>query len=217
MGGSFRPSGAGTPTGAYFLRMGNVLGGKTKRADMLRGLRTLWDEIEASSPKAITLSQEIVMNLQHLGSDFTTNADAILDQLQDRATARGINLSALLPDLLLWTILRWETNVGVAVLQSMGVDCWELQLRLDSFLRERDSRHTVAHSKTEARDWAAREALAMGHEYKGVEHLLLGALSAADTELRSFLSENHLEYEKVKEATKEFFRKHCDSPCLDRE
>lgn len=136
----------------------------------------------------------------YLGSDFTTDAIAILDQLEPRAAARGINLSISLPDLLLWTILRWEPKVGVAALELMGINCWDLQKYLDLFLKTKSNCHSINHPISAVKDWANREAYLMGNNYKGTEHLLLGALSAADAELCCFLSENHLEYEKVKAA-----------------
>jgi ATP-dependent Clp protease ATP-binding subunit ClpC len=136
----------------------------------------------------------------HLGSDFTTNALAIIDQLEERATGRSLNLGNFLPELLIWTTLRWEKNVGVAALEVMGVNCWELEQRLDSFLKSKASYHSVPNPIPVVRDWARHEALLMGSNYKGTEHLLLGAISAAGPELRSLLTEQQVEYEKVRRA-----------------
>jgi len=138
--------------------------------------------------------------LQHLGSDFTTNALFVIDQLQERATARGVNLGSVLPELVLWTILRWEKNVGVAAFELIGVNCWELEKGLDSFLRNKRPFDSVAHPITVVRDWARREASLMSSKYHGIEHLLLGAISAAGPELRSLLAEHQIEYDAVKSA-----------------
>jgi ATP-dependent Clp protease ATP-binding subunit ClpC len=149
--------------------------------------------------------------VRHLGSDFTTNAISIIDQLEERATARSVNLGSLLPDLLLWTILRWEKNIGVAALELLGVNCWELQQRLDSFLKNKCSYHSIPHPITAVRHWATREASLMGSNYKGTEHLLLGALSAADPDLRSILAGHRIEYDNVKRSVMKVLESNSES------
>jgi hypothetical protein len=131
--------------------------------------------------------------------NFTTGAIAIIRQLRERAAARDISLSKMLPEILLWTILRWERTIAIVALEDIGINCWNFQMRLDELIRTKDPHESVAHPVMIACDWAAHEALLMGCDYKGSEHLLLGAVSAADLGLRTFLTQYELTYETVKE------------------
>jgi ATP-dependent Clp protease ATP-binding subunit ClpA len=137
---------------------------------------------------------------EHLGSDFTADALRVLDQLQDRAADRGLNLNRFVPELLSWTVLRWEKKVAIAALELMGINRWKLEEDLDGFLETHDSWHSIPHPLESVRDWARQQAALMGTDWKGTEHLLLGAISAACPEFRSFLAEHGVEYEAVKQA-----------------
>jgi ATP-dependent Clp protease ATP-binding subunit ClpA len=137
---------------------------------------------------------------QHLGSDFTTDALCILDQLQDRAADRSLNLNRFVPELLFWTVLRWERKVAIAALELMGINRWQLEENLDGFLKTHDSWHSIPHPLESVRHWAEQQAALMNSNYKGTEHLLLAAMSAACPEFHSFLAEQGVKYEGVKQA-----------------
>lgn len=142
--------------------------------------------------------------------DFTTDATFIIEQLRQRAAARSLNLGALLPELLIWTILRWERKVAVTALELIGVNCWKLQKRLDSLLRSKRSPRTVSRPETTVRGWGRRQALLMGSGYVGDEHLMLGALSAAEQDFVAFLAEHLVDYETVKRAVIELLEPNSD-------
>src|SRR6516164_7326124 len=119
--------------------------------------------------------------MQHLGSDFTSAALCILDQLEDRAAERSMNLNAYLPELLFWTVLRWERKVAIVALEHMGINRWKLEKNLDHFLRTHHSTGSVPCPLETVRRWAAQQATFLGTNWKGSEHLLLAAIAFAGT------------------------------------
>jgi hypothetical protein len=147
-----------------------------------------------------TRGRAVMDKTQHLGSDFTTDALCIIDQLQERAAARSLSLNAYLPKLLLWTILQWEKKVAIAALEQMGVNRWKLAQDLDHFLRIHHSTDSVTYPLETVRQWASQQATFLGTDWKGTEHLLLAAIAFAGPKFRSFLATEGIDYEPAKKA-----------------
>jgi ATP-dependent Clp protease ATP-binding subunit ClpA len=138
--------------------------------------------------------------LQHLGSDFTTGALCIIEQLEDRAAERSLNLNAYLPEMLFWTVLRWERKVAIVALEQIGINRWKLEESVDDFLRTHRSTESVPHPLEAVKRWAAQQATFLGTNWKGSEHLLLAAIAFSGPPFRSFLTSQGVEYESVKQS-----------------
>lgn len=141
---------------------------------------------------------------------ITDSTQRILEQIPSRAGARGLHVvdAQSIVMMALWSLLLWERKVGRVALERMGVDPFDLARDLDGLLRARASedrityggwQHTWVLAKTNVtcvyRHWdfdavleplleqAEHEALDLGHNYVGSEHLLLAILRLADPAL----------------------------------
>lgn len=136
--------------------------------------------------------------------ELTTDAAAILDQLEARACARSANLPDSLPEMLIWTLLRWEKKVAVTALESLGIDCYDLQKTIDEILRNRELATPINHPAAAARLWVQKEADLLRASYIGTEHVLLAALSHAGPRLRAALASFGIDYGSAKRAIEAF-------------
>jgi ATP-dependent Clp protease ATP-binding subunit ClpA len=109
-------------------------------------------------------------------------------------------LGAYLPEILIWTILRWERKVAIAALEALNIDCVELEAGLDSVIRKKDGigSRTYSEPVSVAKAWGRRESRLLGMNYVGTEHLLLAAIAEADNDFLSFLKKNGIDYAMVK-------------------
>ena len=155
---------------------------------------------------------------------ITDSAQRILKQIPLRAGDRGLHVvdASSIVELALWSLLLWERKVGRVALERLGVDPFELARDLDLLLTEKAQEHPVVYdqrrgiavlAKTgdpyEMWDFellleplltrAEHEALGLGHDYLGSEHLVLAITQMASPRLSSLLLQNGVQYEAVKQ------------------
>jgi ATP-dependent Clp protease ATP-binding subunit ClpA len=156
---------------------------------------------------------------------ITDSAQCILEQIPGRASDRGLHLPdrSSIVTLALWSLLLWERKVGLVALEHMGGDRFDLARAVDRLLVEKAREHPVAydsHSQQAVlvktgepyKGWdfhalleplleqAEHEALEMGHNYVGSEHLLLAIVHLADSALSAVLRERSLDHGRVRQA-----------------
>jgi ATP-dependent Clp protease ATP-binding subunit ClpA len=156
---------------------------------------------------------------------ITDSAKRILRQIPSRAGDRGLLVvdGSSLVQLALWSLLLWERKVGRVALEKMGVDPFELARGLDRLLTEKAREHPVRYDQRRGvlvlvksgepyQHWdfqallepllqrAEHEALELGHDYVGSEHLVLAIVRIADPSLSALLQQHGVRHESVKEA-----------------
>src|SRR5262245_32417300 len=134
---------------------------------------------------------------------FTDSAQRAIDHVRERAGDRGMFSGELNEAtagmLVLLSILRWERKVGRAAFERLGVDHDALAREVDAAINEEGrkarkpggpqfktlpsgERAIVTDMETPMRpllDRAEHEALALGHDWVGTEHLALAAVRLA--------------------------------------
>jgi hypothetical protein len=154
---------------------------------------------------------------------FTTSAIHIVEQLWPRAADRSITTEVTeqtVPMLALWSILRWERKVGLLALERMGVAvdalagdmdraldvaCAEIRRQagpLEFQTLSSGQRAIVMDFNTSLEPLltaAEHEALGLGHNWVGSEHLLLAILRLADLRLREVLERHRVVYDGVRQ------------------
>ncbi|OWK45109.1 Clp protease N-terminal domain-containing protein [Fimbriiglobus ruber] len=156
---------------------------------------------------------------------ITDSARRILESIQYRADDRGLYVvdTAFITTLVLWSLLLWERKVGRVALERMSIDPFDLAREVDRLLTEKAKEHPVVYDPRDQRlvfaktgapyqRWdletvlepllqqAEHEALALGHNYVGSEHLLLAVVQQADAGLTGLLREYGIGYSAVREA-----------------
>jgi len=158
------------------------------------------------------------------GQHVTDSAKKILEQIPDRAAERGLNVvdPSYIVMMTLWSLLLWERKVGRVALERAGIDIYDLARALDGLLEEKEAGNPVAVNQQGAcvlvktgepyHYWdfeallepllrqAEHEALALGHNYVGSEHLVLAIIRLADPLLTELLQKHAVVYDRVKEA-----------------
>jgi ATP-dependent Clp protease ATP-binding subunit ClpA len=173
---------------------------------------------------------------------FTTSAISIIGQMWSRAADRSeecyMNEEAMTL-LALWSLLRWERKVGLVALEELGVDTDGLAKEVNKALRTtcdevRRSRgqprtrrlpcggHVVETLPDEY--WntplavllaaAEHEALAVGHNYVGSEHVLLGIIQQASPRLRQILEAQAITHDRAKTKIHDLLSGSCHGPGL---
>jgi ATP-dependent Clp protease ATP-binding subunit ClpA len=158
---------------------------------------------------------------------ITDSAKCILKQIPSRASDRGLHVvdGSSIVLLALWSLLLWERKVGRVALERTGVDPFELARGLDVLLTEKAREHPVAYDRRQEIlvmvktgepyvGWdfqallepllqqAEHEALELGHNYLGSEHLALAIVRNANSSLSALLQQHVLGYGKVREAVR---------------
>ncbi len=156
---------------------------------------------------------------------ITDSAQRILKQIPHRAGDRGLHVvdGSSIVMLALWSLLLWERKVGRIALERTGVDPFELARGLDRLLTQKAEEHPVAYDQRQGmlvmartgepyRPWALgpllepllqeaeHEALALGHNYVGSEHLVLAIVRLADPPLAALLQQQRVCHEAIKKA-----------------
>jgi len=160
---------------------------------------------------------------------FTTSAIYIVDQIWHRAADRSMGSAELTEQtttmLLLWSLLRWERKVGLVAHEHSGVELDSLARDLDALLREASSdagkqladlrQYTILATgkRAEIIDFrtplepvlaqAEHEALALGHNYVGTEHLLLAMINRACPRLLYLLAKHSVSYDRIRQSVLE--------------
>jgi ATP-dependent Clp protease ATP-binding subunit ClpA len=155
---------------------------------------------------------------------ITDSAQRILEQVPSRATDRGLHVvdQSSINLLVLWSLLLWERKVGRVALEKVGIDPFELARSIDHLLTEKADEHPVAFDpqrrilflvKTGAAyhrwdfeavvepllQYAEHEALELGHNYVGSEHLVLAMARGFDPQLLALLQQNGVSHERLRE------------------
>jgi ATP-dependent Clp protease ATP-binding subunit ClpA len=154
---------------------------------------------------------------------FTTVAIDIVEQMWPRAAARGMSSEVnekTVALLALWSLLRWERNVGLTALAQMGVELDGLAKEVDQVLSDEcgESRRHAGTPKFQVLPSGAKaimvdfntpleglltaaehEAIALRHTYVGSEHLLLAIIQRACPRLRAVLQARGVTFDRVKE------------------
>jgi ATP-dependent Clp protease ATP-binding subunit ClpA len=158
---------------------------------------------------------------------ITDSAQRILKQIPSRASDRGLHVvdGSSIVYLALWSLLLWERKVGRVALERIGVDPFELARGLDGLLTQKSREHPVAYDQRREmlvmlktgepyQPWdfhgllepllqqAEHEALELGHNYVGSEHVVLAVVRIADSSLSTLLRQHEIGHEAVKEAVR---------------
>ena len=152
----------------------------------------------------------------------------VIEQVPCRLAARpslGLSDSSM-ATLVLWTLLRWERTFLLIALEDMWVDMWGLTRDVDALLNQEQAKavsgegHAAALAASspssppeldryliDLLDRAEIEAVALGHEYLGTEHLLLAIIAGAHARLSSVLLRHNITHENVKLAVVELLKR----------
>jgi ATP-dependent Clp protease ATP-binding subunit ClpA len=156
---------------------------------------------------------------------ITDATSCILEQIPARASDRGLHVvdESSIVMMALWSLLLWERKVGRVALEQMGVDPFDLARAVDRLLDEKADEHPLAYDAERQQailvktgelyqGWnfdtllepllqrAEHEALALGHNYLGSEHLLLAVVRLACPLLGGVLRQHTIDHARVKEA-----------------
>jgi hypothetical protein len=171
------------------------------------------------------------MNEEELSArHFTSSAIDIVEQLWPRAADRGMSTEVTeqtVPMLALWAILRWERKVGLVALERMGVEVDALARDVERALNAAcaeirrqngpprlqtlpDGRRAVVVDYqaplAPLLEAAEHEALGLGHNWVGTEHLLLAILRLADVRLGEVLGRHRVGYGGARQAVLDLLR-----------
>jgi ATP-dependent Clp protease ATP-binding subunit ClpA len=169
------------------------------------------------------MAEASVMHNEELSArHFTTSAIHIIEQLWPRAADRSMFdvTRQTVSMLALWSVLRWERKVGLVALERMGVEldalARDVDRALDAACAEIRRQHGTPHWETlpsgqrgivvdfraplaALLDAAEHEALGLGHNWVGSEHLLLATIRVADPCLREVLDRHRVAYDAVRQ------------------
>jgi ATP-dependent Clp protease ATP-binding subunit ClpA len=165
-----------------------------------------------------------MLNEKWTARHITDSAQRILEQIPSRASERGLHVvdSSSINLLVLWSLLLWERKVGRVALERLGVDPFELAREVDQYLSEKGDEHPVAFDPTRRipcmvktgaayEPWdfqalvepllqqAEHEALELGHDYIGSEHLVLAMARGTDQQLSALFQKNSVSHERLRE------------------
>jgi ATP-dependent Clp protease ATP-binding subunit ClpA len=161
---------------------------------------------------------------------FTDAAQRVIEHIVDRAFDRGM-ISGELTEatggmLALLSMLRWERKLGRAALEQIGVTLDTLAREVDSGIDEegREARRPegpcfetlpsggralLVDTQTPLRtllDQAEHEALNLGHNWVGTEHLLLAVIHHACPRLQVTLRRHAITHDAVRQAVLNLLR-----------
>jgi ATP-dependent Clp protease ATP-binding subunit ClpA len=156
---------------------------------------------------------------------ITDSAQRILEQVPSRASDRGLHVvdACSINLMVLWSLLLWERKVGRVALERLGVDPFELARDVDQLLSEKADEHPVAFDPTRRipymvntgavyEPWdfqalveplllqAEHQALELGHNYVGSEHLVLAMARGTDGELLALFQKHSVRHERLRDA-----------------
>ena len=154
---------------------------------------------------------------------ITDSARQILTQIPARASDRGLHVvdGSSIVLLALWSLLLWERKIGRVALERTGVDPFELARGVDLLLTEKAREHPVAYDQQQQilalaksgepdQHWdfeallepllqqAEHEALELGHNYPGSEHLVLAIARNTSPSLSALLHEYGISHEDIR-------------------
>ena len=132
---------------------------------------------------------------------FTDRAQHAVELAQDEA--RGLGHDHVGMEHLLLGLLREEDGLAARVLHELGVTAENVRPHVSALVGRRDEvatgRIPFTPGAKKALELALREALSLGHNYIGTEHLLLGLVRGEDDV--GLLTAHGANYDRVRECT----------------
>ena len=148
---------------------------------------------------------------------FTDSARCILELIPAVAGSRWHHIAdpSSIVMMSLWFLLLWQRKIGRVALEEVGVEPYDLARDLDQCLEQKAlanpgivmRRGTIVYVRPVDFDalleplirQSEHEAIELGHNYVGSEHLVLAMIRLADPELLGFLQKRSVTYERVKD------------------
>lgn len=132
---------------------------------------------------------------------FTDRARRVVVLAQEEA--KSLNNSVLDPEHILIGIIREGQGGGALALAKLGVNSETLISEVRNVIavgeNDEDVKPTFSDSAKEVLKYSLREALQLGHNYIGTEHLLLAITRSKDTRAAQVLAKLGVTHEKAKE------------------
>jgi ATP-dependent Clp protease ATP-binding subunit ClpC len=134
---------------------------------------------------------------------FTERARQVVVLAQDEA--RALRHNYIGTEHLLLGLIREEEGLGARVLESLGVTLEQVRDRVRAIVGEGEPDAAVAGQipftpdAKKTLELALREALTLGHNYIGTEHVLLGLVRAGDGVGYAILEEHGAGAERIRE------------------
>jgi ATP-dependent Clp protease ATP-binding subunit ClpC len=143
---------------------------------------------------------------------FTEHARQVMVLAQDEA--RALRHNYIGTEHLLLGLLREQRGLAARVLGSLAITLEEARAQLVRIVGQGDEVVTgqipfTARAK-KVLELALREALSLGHDYIGTEHLLLGLLRQAESRAVEILNNCDADAEKVRDAVIRMLRERAD-------
>jgi ATP-dependent Clp protease ATP-binding subunit ClpC len=150
---------------------------------------------------------------------FTERARRAIVYAQEEA--RLLNHSYVGTEHLLLGILRVEDCLAVQVIEDLGIDPEEIRQRVEDLTGRGDSLPTgnipFSHRAKRVLELAFREALQLGHNYVGTEHILLGLVREGESVAAHVLFELGVELENLRNQVVRALSGYVSSPSLEPE
>ncbi len=150
---------------------------------------------------------------------FTERARRAIVNAQEEA--RLLNHSYVGTEHLLLGVLRVEGCLAVQVLNDLGIDAEEVRQRIEDLIGRGDSLPTgnIPFSIKAKRvlELAFREALQLGHNYVGTEHLLLGLVREGESVAAHVLFELGVDLESLRNQVIRALSGYVGSPSFEAE
>jgi ATP-dependent Clp protease ATP-binding subunit ClpC len=131
---------------------------------------------------------------------FTERARRVMVYAEEEA--RLLNQSYVGTEHILLGLLREEDGLAVQVLQVLGLDIEEIKSRVEEVINKGESSPSghlpFSHRAKKVLELAFREALQLGHNYIGTEHILLGLLREGESLAATILTEMGADFETVR-------------------
>ena len=128
---------------------------------------------------------------------MTDDLSFLLCDAVDRSGRRSAT-AACLWLMILWTMLRWEKRLAVAILEACGVDLDLFERDVEFCLGVREACRPMVELVSDGlvaivRD-AAAQASSLGADYLGAEHILLALLASDNKEAQELWARHRLTY-----------------------
>jgi hypothetical protein len=173
--------------------------------------------LAANAVDICELGPQDTLNLSLIDYNCTSTAIELVELLPSHATELELTPTALTEDavtcLLLRALLQHERKVGLVALENMGIDRSLLAQQLADILTNLDGRQQTTSGKFSTvlpsdippllkrlLQQAEQEAVAMGHNYIGSEHLLLAIIRLGSPALVDLLKRHSITYDGAKVA-----------------
>ena len=140
-----------------------------------------------------------------LKTSVTERLANVIADCKRRAIQRGV-LGTIPCAMLIWSILRMDDLMGEWLMERCGVNIDSLARSIESILipdnRSEPGLVLDLLNISKALESARKEALVLGNQWVGTEHLLLALSNWPESELPSILRAHGLEYNRLSEVVK---------------